>query len=434
MLHGHTKIELKNEKTGDIQVVEKDNMITNIFQHQFNPITTLYGSSIVNSEYFPLNNKGMGGIILFQNELDENVDNINIFHDDRNPVIGYASNDVNSGTDTKRGSRNLTESMKLDNGYKFVWDFTTAQANGQISALGLTHVGTGKDLNGPQILGSSVDDNITSDIVKNIVDYGVVYSWSDGIITCIQTMSATTLKVTRYKFDIGITPIDITSMLFNCIKLNEETINISSSIQAGTKWINNPNDNYYYGFYGNLSDSTGNVYLYRIQKSDYSLDTNFIKTINITKRWYVDMNIKPVIMDNYLYFSRSPGVIKLNMNDISDITYGSNYIPTLSFVAHNGIIHAGAKFIQKDLTISTRRTNTDDSKICFLGTRLAEREQVFVRDDGVAVYFIYYNYYSIYKCGIGNLRDYLATINNLDTPVIKTSEQSMKITYTITEE
>lgn len=434
MLHGHTKIELKNEKTGEIQVVEKDNMITNIFQHQFNPITSLYGASVVNSEYFPLNDKGMGGIILFQNELDENADNINIFHDDRNPVIGYASNDVNSGTDIKRGSRNLTESSKLDNGYKFVWDFTTAQANGQISALGLTHAGTGKDPNGTQILGSNINVNLTSDIVKNIVDYGVDYDWTNSIITCIQTMSATSLKVTKYKFDIGMIPINITSTIFNCVKLSEETINISSSIQAGTKWINNPNDNYYYGFYGSLSDSTGNIYLYRIQKSDYSLDTNFSKTINITKRWYVNMNMKPVIMDDYLYFSTSPSVIKLNMKDISDITYGSTFVPTLSFVSHNDIIHAGVNFINKNLTVSKRRTNTDDSRVCFLASSSAEREQVFVRNDGVAVYFIYYNYYSTYKCGIGNLRDYLATINNLDSPVIKTSEQSMKITYTITEE
>lgn len=29
---------------------------------------------------------------------------------------------------------------------------------------------------------------------------------------------------------------------------------------------------------------------------------------------------------------------------------------------------------------------------------------------------------------------YLATINNLDTPVIKTADKTMKITYTITEE
>ena len=38
-----------------------------------------------------------------------------------------------------RGSMNQTESKKIDNGYRFVWDFTTSQANGTISCVALTH-------------------------------------------------------------------------------------------------------------------------------------------------------------------------------------------------------------------------------------------------------------------------------------------------------
>ena len=56
-----------------------------------------------------------------------------------NPCVGYASNDVNATTNIMRGSMNLTETKKLDNGYRFVWDFTTSQANGTISCIALTH-------------------------------------------------------------------------------------------------------------------------------------------------------------------------------------------------------------------------------------------------------------------------------------------------------
>jgi uncharacterized 2Fe-2S/4Fe-4S cluster protein (DUF4445 family) len=38
-----------------------------------------------------------------------------------------------------RGSLNLTESKTTDKGYKFVWDFTTSQGNGTITAVCLTH-------------------------------------------------------------------------------------------------------------------------------------------------------------------------------------------------------------------------------------------------------------------------------------------------------
>ena len=30
--------------------------------------------------------------------------------------------------------------------------------------------------------------------------------------------------------------------------------------------------------------------------------------------------------------------------------------------------------------------------------------------------------------------DYLATINNLDSPVVKTADKTMKVTYTLSEE
>lgn len=38
MLKGKTKIELKDVRTGNVDVVEKDNMVTNALQHIFNPL------------------------------------------------------------------------------------------------------------------------------------------------------------------------------------------------------------------------------------------------------------------------------------------------------------------------------------------------------------------------------------------------------------
>ena len=47
-------------------------------------------------------------------------------------------NNVNSTANLARGSLNLTESMALSNGYKFVWEFTPNQGNGTIAAVALT--------------------------------------------------------------------------------------------------------------------------------------------------------------------------------------------------------------------------------------------------------------------------------------------------------
>ena len=184
MLKGHAKIELKNEKTGKLDVIEHDNMITNGLNNILAIATSMFSTEDLNSQYFPLNNKGMGGLLLFQNTLDESADNTLIPLEENNPLIGYASNDVNSGTDTKRGSRNLTESIKLDNGYKFVWDFTTSQANGQISALALTHSSTAKGVLSSNILGLynnlSITNNVSQDLINNAIRTAVDFDWTAG--------------------------------------------------------------------------------------------------------------------------------------------------------------------------------------------------------------------------------------------------------------
>ena len=432
MLKGHAKIELKNEKTGKLDVIEHDNMITNALSSQLKALATSYGFSGINTEYLPLNNKGMGGIVLFQNMLDENVDNVGIPDEAVNPIIGYASNAISSGTDSKRGNRNLTESSKLANGYKFVYDFATNQANGEIAALGLTHTGAGENPTSSGILGNAIRNNITSATAKTIVNYGVDLDWNTGILTCIQTISTTTLKVSKYRINIGIIPINVILKLYKSDLLSEETITLSGTIRSDTVWVNNEDDSYYYGFYKE-DTSTSYVYtgkLVRINKNNYSLDTSYSGSIQAIK----DLQTKPsVIMDGYLYCGTNP-IVKVNLQDTTDSKYiETTGLSTRSLVAHNGIIHAGNSFIKKDLSIITGR-KSGEYAANFLGTSVENQEKVFVRNDGIAIFFSYHDYYSAYYVYAGNLRDYLATINNLDSPVIKTSEQSMKITYTITEE
>ncbi len=78
------------------------------------------------------------GIILFSEidryTLEEDVDNIYVQSD--NLPVAYASNNVNSTANTARGSLNQTESKALDNGYKFVWEFTPSQGSRSYTKYG----------------------------------------------------------------------------------------------------------------------------------------------------------------------------------------------------------------------------------------------------------------------------------------------------------
>ena len=56
------------------------------------------------------------------------------------------------------------------------------------------------------------------------------------------------------------------------------------------------------------------------------------------------------------------------------------------------------------------------------------RYKTYMLREWVYSHYGYRNYKDLYL-----YTPYLATINNLDTPVIKTADKTMKITYTLTE-
>lgn len=103
----------------------------------------------------------IGGILLFPAVLEEKADHI--YEQGKNLPVAYASNNVNSGSNVARGSLNQTESKKLDNGYKFVWEFTPSQGNGNIAAVALTSA-----LDGQNAFVSAAGDASTFLLLKKV--------------------------------------------------------------------------------------------------------------------------------------------------------------------------------------------------------------------------------------------------------------------------
>ena len=149
MLKGKSVIELTDVHTGQVEVHEDTNLVTEAVMDVLN--TNIMGILFDNTSFnsangenwmLPIKKNIMGGILLYQNPLEERADNIYAPLD--NPLIGYASDDANNTEDVRRGNRNLTESKVVDGGYRFVWDFSTSQANGTISAICLSNTLAGK--------------------------------------------------------------------------------------------------------------------------------------------------------------------------------------------------------------------------------------------------------------------------------------------------
>ena len=140
-MKGHTKIILTNVETGEQEIREDDNLITNALDKIIN-IHMGINLAPNDQNLLPIATQALGGIMLFDGELTEDPDNIHFPTEAH--LVGYASVDVNSN-DTYRGSWNSVESGKTMTGYTSVWDFGTSQANGTIKSVARTNRWAGQN-------------------------------------------------------------------------------------------------------------------------------------------------------------------------------------------------------------------------------------------------------------------------------------------------
>ena len=134
MLKGHVQIDLHNHKTGLKDRIEQNNLITNAVDY-LTPFL-ISGGADLTSELFPLYQRKLGGIMLFNKQLTENKANVHFPSNAQ--LVGWAGR--TQTFDPQQGSLNTQESEITNTGVKQVWDFATNQANGIIRSVALTDV------------------------------------------------------------------------------------------------------------------------------------------------------------------------------------------------------------------------------------------------------------------------------------------------------
>ena len=222
-LKGEMVIELTDTNTGAVETVQETNMITEAVNNilGLNPMGIYlkasgeYDNSVLwNGTLLPICPNMIGGILLFPAVLEEKADHI--YEQGKNLPVSYASNNVNSGSNVARGSLNQTESKKLDNGYKFVWEFTPSQGNGNIAAVALTSA-----LGGQNAFGSAAGDASTFLLLKK-VDIGDIPKAKQ--MTLFEAVELDFEKNLLYSITFGTSSVTITKIripVFN-IGLNEK--------------------------------------------------------------------------------------------------------------------------------------------------------------------------------------------------------------------
>lgn len=436
---GKTIIELTDAKSGKlVRRTEDKNMLTNALTKFYkqggitNPSAFNVGALRSDALHYLL-----GGVLLLDTALTEDADIIRV------PTgVGMTGNGVynvlNSGNPTELGSWNETESgWQADGSYKMVWDYTTSQGNGTIACVCLTSL-----YGGYRGVGNKSGTYKTNSY--NMSSYNLFYNPGgtpnhtilglyDNMRMALQKSQNTPFcnmsEWTIDKMALPLTEVDVRDDLNNrivetvTIQIPNEIKNLSASFAYGSYTIRQIGSSSYimlmpaetrgsyYTRYFHFSDS----YPIYIVKYDMSNDT-------VT-----------------LVATLTPSTTGLAAFDLGGDQYPSNVVTNEYAVFANYVFDlANLANVTELVDFPTYGQNmyAIDGEICESnGYRVDMAEGVYapVNPSSDAPY-------SLQSCngllgfdGTKVWRDsrYIATINNLEAPVTKTADKTMKVTYVI---
>lgn len=485
MLQGKTKIELFETQTGGGYFkVEDSNMVTNACYNLVNPPNVVKSFSGSSEAYMPgcitpLLDNCFSSLMLFNKTLTEDVNNIiPPLSDIQN--VGFANSSY-TGNNPLRGNLNTAETIDLENGKRYVWDFPTDKGNGTIRSVGLSNFYRGgHGLRTDKInINTELDERYTAPIFigyKAIANLFLtsanpeMYYYSAPLI-CTPSSGFSVLGM--YKEDeVLACQIASSSVIFETIKINSKIVRLKTrgSINRSQKIVTitgsasayfTSDDNYFYSFYATNKNSFNFI----------KIDLQTLEVIKNEEVVVQDMdllgpgNLKGTVYNGHYYLMKPlgagsgyfQGIYKINIEDVSDYTYmTANSIFGLDEAtsnAYNQFIFYNSGGI---LMITPAWASSNGS-----GISMYLPQYAFVLTEHLAYpidwRYYYYSSSSFHgtpykllpspalpkpytlasynptevKFGINTM--FLSTINNLSTPVVKNETQTMKVTYEITE-
>lgn len=478
-MRGHTKIELTNVNTGEVQVVEHDNMVTNAMNElakSFNMLETPLQSTWFDKDSYYAQS-AFGGLFLFESALNEDPNDFTM--PDGNKVIGTGCSLANNSVNTMMGSYNTTESGGQEDGsYKHVWDFATDQGNGEISAVALAPKYTGQAGWGMPFELYTKSLNV-SNVHCKIDNYFTAYSYDfnlfikDGFLYRIPyenlyySSSYSDRHVSRNGGKIIVEKLKVMDgnfYIYNCPRKVErvyDTIeyrlpsdfmsSMSTTatsyyplaqydsgyiyIQCSTAYAVNANSSFKMARIKiddgtvetiTIPNATGEQVYY--SSSSYNVDYNNTKNsivalgnkimlvgINSRKKYIVDIDNPSSIQ-----------VVKKYGTDVED----TSYFTVLGWFGNNILCYYNSSNDNNPIM----RINVAD---CTTAMTNATLNSVSLSSDSYRAQFIPFVDDKVHYCGGSDYYYYgfnpfiLTTKNNLETSVTKTPAQTMKITYSL---
>lgn len=437
---GHTKIELTDVKTGKKQVIEKDNTFqAGVLASYMRSMGAYNNNPYANSTWAaqPIWRNLCGGIFCFEDEIDLTNGEVEYMPAGNTMVANGAYMVNNAGTPIELGSYNEVESSTSGNdSVTFVYDWLTSQGNGTISCVCLTteiggYIGYGNKSGTNISTRKNFAANQSSRSISGIVYKNNAYSF---------TLDSENSKVSVIK-----TPTEITKgSIFDGIAEDSFDVTYSGTISGTSlempRYMGGGKVALFPYSSSRQSVSSGSTYSFLIY--DLETDTATVKTITnntgvaLMVMWNSTNHPHYAVLgitEKNIYMRQDINGSSYQDNTQSpiyaiDLTTGNyKYIGIVSLAYHASYIDYNMLGMLSEGIISFPNSNEifDETN-----------ETIYYANGSISEGYQYVDEHDAIMSPSGGAYKnplILATVNNLETPVVKTAAQTMKITYTLSK-
>ena len=431
-IKGHTEIQLTNVKTGEVKTYHDDNMMTNGLAEFMKNHGMLCGTPFTDAVKNDLINTLLGGILLFDTALTENVNNTRLT-DGIKMTANAAQGVTHTGDPSELGSYDANESgwqNAAHTVYRHVFTWTTSQGNGRIASACLTskphgYVGEGNSTSKTQV----TDNNLNlftysnEEYLNNNTKIVLMIKDNEVYFISLDT-SDDTLTIT--KAHIADTECDMRDIKTISGAVEEEVLTVQNPTSTALRWLQKVScrvlqNSVVISFY------SGKRFLVLTFPSNLGSLTSYVEvTQQATSLTFGNMV-------SFLNADATKLIVSDNTNKI--------YTVDLSNLANV------TEIVQEGVTVGSSLIYSSGKRHYLYNSVYDETlGKVYPINQNVGDYS--YTSQDLYKTDntaygrltastsvqamAGRRNDYLATINNLSSVVTKDSTQTMKVIYTLT--
>lgn len=468
-MKGQTIIELKDVNTGDTERVVYNNMITKGVEQFYANLGRMNNANV---SYDSQISELLGGIALFDEAIEEDA-NITIPPSGIG-MTGHASyGETYTGTENTYGSFNEAESgWQADGSFVQVYDFNADQANGRIACVCLTSKYQGKagfgNANGVRLpnqvaarpLAGSVSKmttgtggpGVTYENVNSWCRYPYNISYENSTVSVLRKSNiyrlaynadlaaehySNTGKVNIDTYRIPMTKIPLNGTFNNQPLIDTHEITLPQEIMARSdvglldwSWTDNGDVWIIRGGYDAKNPWTAARPLLML-KIDSEFNTTLYQVANTTGDTITDIG-QPVVVGGNVLIMKSTTELY-----VIDIATGQSKTITTYPLNDANLLRRTMRINGNSVVFSTSAGSVKvdiDTETSYIISESYNADYVYnCCDNPMVAGIVSYDsggtlcYFSIVR-----MSDYIGSINNLDEPVTKTAERTMRVTYRLT--